>query len=167
MQERGLLPHVGYRVRTLHGLAYDIVRERPDLVGLAMLRELSPLLTAIIVAGRSGSADAAQIGTRVEQVRSARVTQRVRVEIGATHGVDCILIDGNGTGIDLTGATLTATSVGITARVLSDLGRLHEPESQIVLGAAVLDDIIGASPALRAVLRQVEKVADRERSAAR
>jgi phospholipid/cholesterol/gamma-HCH transport system permease protein len=34
-----------------------------DLVGLAMLRELSPLLTAIIVAGRSGSAYTAQIGT--------------------------------------------------------------------------------------------------------
>lgn len=41
------------------------------------------------------------------------------------------------------GATLTATSVGITARVLSDLGRLQEPESQVILGAAVLDDIIG------------------------
>ncbi|MBI4544974.1 MAG: cation:proton antiporter [Gemmatimonadetes bacterium] len=41
------------------------------------------------------------------------------------------------------GAALTATSVGITARVLSDLGRLHEPESQIVLGAAVIDDVIG------------------------
>jgi phospholipid/cholesterol/gamma-HCH transport system permease protein len=34
-----------------------------DMVGLSMLRELSPLLTAIIVAGRSGSAYAAQIGT--------------------------------------------------------------------------------------------------------
>jgi phospholipid/cholesterol/gamma-HCH transport system permease protein len=34
-----------------------------DLVGLSMLRELSPLITAIIVAGRSGSAFAAQIGT--------------------------------------------------------------------------------------------------------
>jgi len=41
------------------------------------------------------------------------------------------------------GATLTATSVGITARVLSDLGRLQEPESQIILGAAVIDDVIG------------------------
>lgn len=41
------------------------------------------------------------------------------------------------------GAALTATSVGITARVLSDLGRLQEPESQIVLGAAVVDDIVG------------------------
>lgn len=41
------------------------------------------------------------------------------------------------------GAALTATSVGITARVLSDLGRLQDPESQIVLGAAVIDDIVG------------------------
>jgi DNA helicase-2/ATP-dependent DNA helicase PcrA len=35
VQRRGLLPHLGYRVRTLHGLAHDIVRERPALVGLA------------------------------------------------------------------------------------------------------------------------------------
>jgi len=33
--ERKLLPRFGYRVRTLHGLAHDIVRERPALVGLA------------------------------------------------------------------------------------------------------------------------------------
>jgi Kef-type K+ transport system membrane component KefB len=41
------------------------------------------------------------------------------------------------------GAALTATSVGITARVLSDLGQLQAPEGQVILGAAVLDDIIG------------------------
>lgn len=41
------------------------------------------------------------------------------------------------------GAALTATSVGITARVLSELGRLQEPESRIILGAAILDDVIG------------------------
>ena len=35
VQELGLLPNLGYRVRTLHGLAHDIVRERPDLLGLA------------------------------------------------------------------------------------------------------------------------------------
>ncbi len=35
LTERGLLPHLGYRVRTLHGLAHDIVRERPALVGLS------------------------------------------------------------------------------------------------------------------------------------
>ncbi len=41
------------------------------------------------------------------------------------------------------GGTLTATSIGITVRVLEDLKRQHGPESQIVLGAAVIDDIIG------------------------
>jgi Kef-type K+ transport system membrane component KefB len=41
------------------------------------------------------------------------------------------------------GATLCATSVGITARVLKDLGRSQQPESRIVLGAAVLDDVMG------------------------
>src|SRR5437588_702399 len=34
-------------------------------------------------------------------------------------------------------------SVVITARVLADLGRLHDPEGQVVLGAAVIDDVIG------------------------
>ncbi|MDK1029501.1 MAG: ATP-dependent helicase, partial [Anaerolineae bacterium] len=34
VQARGLLPHLGYRIRTLHGLAHEIVRERPALVGL-------------------------------------------------------------------------------------------------------------------------------------
>ncbi len=41
------------------------------------------------------------------------------------------------------GATLTATSVGITVRVLSDLGKLGTKEAKIILGAAVADDIIG------------------------
>lgn len=41
------------------------------------------------------------------------------------------------------GAVLCATSVGITARVFKDLGRLQTKEAQIILGAAVLDDVLG------------------------
>lgn len=41
------------------------------------------------------------------------------------------------------GATLCATSVGITARVLRDIGRLQTREARIVLGAAVIDDVMG------------------------
>ena len=41
------------------------------------------------------------------------------------------------------GGTLTATSIGITIRVLSDMGRQHEREGEVVLGAAVLDDVMG------------------------
>jgi phospholipid/cholesterol/gamma-HCH transport system permease protein len=47
-----------------------------DLVGLSILREMAPLLTAIIVAGRSGSAYAAQIGT-----------MKVTEEIDAMHTI--------------------------------------------------------------------------------
>jgi Kef-type K+ transport system membrane component KefB len=41
------------------------------------------------------------------------------------------------------GATLTATSVGITARVLKDLGRAQSDEARVILGAAVIDDVLG------------------------
>ena len=41
------------------------------------------------------------------------------------------------------GATLSATSIGITARVLKDIGRIDTKEAKIVLGAAVLDDVGG------------------------
>ncbi|MDJ0744396.1 MAG: cation:proton antiporter [Xenococcaceae cyanobacterium MO_167.B27] len=41
------------------------------------------------------------------------------------------------------GAALTATSIGITAKVLAELGQLTSKEGQIIIGAAVLDDILG------------------------
>ncbi len=41
------------------------------------------------------------------------------------------------------GAALTATSIGITSKVLSEMGRLNSTEGQIILGAAVMDDILG------------------------
>ncbi|MBK9263506.1 MAG: cation:proton antiporter [Polyangiaceae bacterium] len=41
------------------------------------------------------------------------------------------------------GATLSATSVGITARVLQDLNESQSPEARIILGAAVIDDVLG------------------------
>jgi Kef-type K+ transport system membrane component KefB len=41
------------------------------------------------------------------------------------------------------GAALTATSIGISARVLGDLGQLKTPEGQVVIGAAVFDDVVG------------------------
>ncbi len=52
---------------------------------------------------------------------------------GLDRGVVAILI----------GATLTATSVGITARVLSDLGSMNTAEARIIIGAAVIDDVLG------------------------
>lgn len=41
------------------------------------------------------------------------------------------------------GAALTATSIGITSKVLAELGRLKSREGQIIVGAAVIDDVLG------------------------
>lgn len=41
------------------------------------------------------------------------------------------------------GAALTATSIGITSKVLSEIGQLKSKEGQIIVGAAVIDDILG------------------------
>ncbi|MBI5562162.1 MAG: cation:proton antiporter [Deltaproteobacteria bacterium] len=49
----------------------------------------------------------------------------------------------SGTAYLFLGATMTATSVGITARVLQDLNKSHWPEARIIIGAAVIDDVLG------------------------
>jgi Kef-type K+ transport system membrane component KefB len=58
------------------------------------------------------------------------------------HGYEHTLADPVTTAI-FVGATLTATSVGITARVLIDLKCMHTVEARLVLGAAVIDDVLG------------------------
>ena len=67
-----LIPGMGYRVRTLHGLAYDIIRERPDLVGLGTQfgviedRERSRLLMSSANAWMRANTDLIQSLTRAE-----------------------------------------------------------------------------------------------------
>ncbi len=59
-------------------------------------------------------------------------------------GAGAWLLPGESTLVHLfLGAVLTATSVGITARVLRDLGFTSTVEARIILGAAVLDDVLG------------------------
>ncbi len=53
------------------------------------------------------------------------------------------------------GGTLTATSIGVTVRILRDVGRQNSREGQIVLGAAVIDDLLGVL--LLAVLYEFSK----------
>lgn len=53
------------------------------------------------------------------------------------------IYDGNSAEAMFLGAAMVATSVGITARVLSNLGLLDAPTAKIILGAAVIDDILG------------------------
>jgi len=57
------------------------------------------------------------------------------------------------------GATLTATSIGITVRVFRDFDRSRSPEARLVLGAAVIDDVVGL--VVLAVLTSAITAADR------
>jgi Kef-type K+ transport system membrane component KefB len=64
--------------------------------------------------------------------------------VSGTYLVGPLLLPGQSQNTYLfLGAILTATSVGITARVFRDLGALQSREAQIVLGAAVIDDVLG------------------------
>jgi len=58
------------------------------------------------------------------------------------HGYEHTVADPLSTAV-FVGAALTATSVGITARVLKDLRVLHSLEARLILGAAVIDDVLG------------------------
>jgi len=59
------------------------------------------------------------------------------------YGISTWIFDLPGLTALFIGGTLTATSIGITVRVLNDLGKRQADEAQIVIGAAVLDDILG------------------------
>lgn len=59
-------------------------------------------------------------------------------------GVSYLFIPEAGTLVHLfVGATLCATSVGISVRVLKDIGKIQSKEAKIILGAAVIDDVLG------------------------
>lgn len=83
-------------------------------------------------------------GSVLGWVKADNEVLHIFAELGAVLllfevGLECDLTDL----LRIGGAALTATSVGITARVFSDMKRLQTKEAQIVLGAAVADDIIG------------------------
>jgi Kef-type K+ transport system membrane component KefB len=91
-----------------------------------------------------------QIGLHTDLRSLAKVGSTALV--AGTVGVALPFIGGFGVatmmGVDtlpaiVIGAALTATSIGISARVLSDLGQLKSPEGQVVIGAAVFDDVVG------------------------
>lgn len=84
----------------------------------------------------------------------------VAVPFALGYGVTRTLLPEASTYVALfIGATLTATSVGITARVLKDLEKSQTPEARIILGAAVIDDVLGL--VILAVVTGIIGAADR------
>ncbi len=110
-------------------------------LNLAFLAKLGVVILLFQVGLESRLQDMRRVGARALLVACVGVI--VPFLLG-TWLVGPLLLPGLSTNFYLfLGATLTATSVGITARVFKDLGKLQMPEAQIVLGAAVIDDVLG------------------------
>jgi Kef-type K+ transport system membrane component KefB len=106
--------------------------------GLQALAELGVLILLFEVGLESDLADLLRAGLQATLVASVGVALPFAAGFATMHWL------GHGSLLAVfVGATLTATSVGITARVLGDLGRLQDAAAKVVLGAAVVDDILG------------------------
>jgi len=126
----GNLPLVGF-----HGLTYLASDPSVD-----MLARLGVLLLLFSVGLESTVAQMMQVGVSSLLVATLGVIGPFLLG----WGVGAWLLPEHTIYVHLfLGATLTATSVGITARVLKDLGRSQTKESRIILGAAVIDDVLG------------------------
>jgi Na+:H+ antiporter len=125
-----LLGNLG--VGFLDGMRHDA------LVGF--LAELGVVILLFQIGLESSLASLRQVGARASIV--AVVGVAVPFALGLLVGP--ILVPGQSFNAYLfVGATLAATSVGITGRVFRDLGVLESREARIVLGAAVIDDVLG------------------------
>ena len=108
---------------------------------IAFLAQLGVVVLLFQVGLESNIREMSRVGVRALMVATVGVV--VPFALGA-YLVGPLLLPGLSFNAYLfLGATLTATSVGITARVFRDLGVLQSPEAQIVLGAAVIDDVMG------------------------
>jgi Kef-type K+ transport system membrane component KefB len=144
--ERGGLPEV------LGELTAGVVLGNLDLVGvpglepllrdpqLALLGELGVILLLFQVGLESNLGQLARVGPAALLVACVGVV----VPMGLGYGAHAVLQPERTWHAHLfIGAVLAATSVGITARVFKDLGRIDSPTGRVVLGAAVIDDVLG------------------------
>lgn len=126
----GALPLAGF-----HGLAW-VARDRV----VEALAELGVILLLFEVGLATRLADLVRVGLSAFLV--ALIGVIVPMLLG--YGVGLWLLPDRHPYVPLfLGATLCATSVGITARVLKDMGKVQTAEGQIILGAAVIDDVMG------------------------
>jgi len=107
-------------------------------VSLAVFAEIGVLLLLLQVGMEMDLAELSKVGKASLLV----AVLGVAVPFATGAGVGILFNQSTNTAIFI-GAALTATSVGITARVFGDLRALATIEARIVLGAAVVDDILG------------------------
>lgn len=132
---------IGVLLGNLYLLGVDLVEPAKTNEVIAFLAELGVVILLFQIGLESSPADMRKVGVPAFLVACVGV---VVPFAAGTYLVGPWLLPGLSNNAYLfLGATLTATSVGITARVFSDLDVLHSREARIVLGAAVIDDVLG------------------------
>lgn len=109
-------------------------------ITLWLFSNLGVILLLFMVGLENSVGEMLQVGARALMVSLIGVVAPFLLGLGASYW----LLPDASTAVHLfLGATLCATSVGITARVLGDIGKLKSKEARVILGAAVIDDILG------------------------
>jgi Kef-type K+ transport system membrane component KefB len=130
----------GVVLGNLHLLGYDQLVYLKTDPALALFAELGVILLLFQVGLESNVRDMLSVGPSSALVAVLGVIVPSILGLGVSlwfHPQESIYLH------VFVGATLAATSVGITARVLQDLGHIQTRESRIILGAAVIDDVLG------------------------
>jgi Kef-type K+ transport system membrane component KefB len=113
---------------------------RVVLISLWVFSNLGVILLLLMVGLESSVSDLMRVGARALAVAIAGVV----APFALGYATSLWLLPEAATTTHLfSGATLCATSVGITARVLRDLGQMQSPAARVILGAAVIDDVLG------------------------
>ena len=127
-----------------------------ELPGLDLLAEIGVLFLLFMTGLESELKALMRVGASSLMV----ATLGVVAPIGLGYLISSWLAPGHSPLVHwFVGATLCATSVGITARVLGELGRTASAAGRIILGAAVIDDVLGL--VVLAVVSGVIRAADR------
>ncbi len=108
---------------------------------ISTLAEIGVILLLFEVGLETDLRDFVRLGKRAASVALIGVVTPFGLGFFAARALD---LGGGSTEVAIfLGAAMTATSVGITARVFADLRRLDTDEARTIIGAAVIDDIIG------------------------
>lgn len=108
---------------------------------ISFMAELGVIILLLQIGLETRLGDLVKVGVRASMVGTVGII--VPFVLGAFVAGPLLLPGMEFNAYLFLGATLAATSVGITGRVFRDLGKLKMPEAQIVLGAAVIDDVLG------------------------
>ena len=108
---------------------------------IRFMAELGVIILLLQIGLETRLGDLVSVGARASLVGSVGIA--IPFALGAFVAGPLLLPGMSFNAYLFLGATLAATSVGITGRVFRDLGKLKMPEAQVVLGAAVIDDVLG------------------------